>query len=116
MIAEPEVAWRPDADVIERAQLTRFLRQTGFPTWEEMYRWSVTDIAGFTGHVLQFLQVPFEVPPVSILDLSRGPEWPQWCLGGVLNIAAACLDRHPRERTAVLWEGEEGATSSLTYG
>src|SRR3954470_1429316 len=116
MSAEREVAWRPDADVVERAQLTRFLRQTGFHTYEDVYRWSVTDVAGFTEQVLRFLKIPFDVPPQRIVDLSRGPEWPQWCLGGSLNISAAALDPHPTDRPAVLWEGEEGSASSLSYG
>lgn len=109
-------AWVPDTETIQRAQLTRFLKQTGHATFEDMYRWSVSDVAGFTESVLGFLRIPFDDPYTQVLDLSAGPEWPQWCVGGSLNIAKACLDPHPDDRPAVIWEGEGGATRTLTYG
>ena len=54
-----------------------------------------------------------------MLDLSRGPAWPRWCVGGRLNIVHNCLDKWagtPTERApAIRWEGEEGAHGALTY-
>ena len=50
-----------------------------------------------------------------MLDLSDGLPWARWCIGGILNIAESCL-RHPPDQIAVIWEGEEGATRTLTYG
>src|SRR5436305_8327085 len=110
-----EYAWVPDAETIQRAQLTRFLRQTGHGSFAEMYRWSVSDVPGFTEEVLKFLDLRFDIPYTHVLDASAGPEWPRWCVGGYLNIASTCLDSHPGNRRAVIWEGEEGATRSLTY-
>jgi len=41
-----------------------------------------------------------------VLDTSQGVEWAKWFLGGKLNIAANCLDRHVgRNRIACIWEG-----------
>jgi len=44
----------------------------------------------------------------------------KWFKGATLNITESCLDRHlgtsVRDRTAILWEGESGATRKLTYG
>ena len=109
------IAWRPDSATVERAQLTRFLRQTGHADFQSMYRWSIDDIPGFTAEVLRFLNVPFTRPWTEIVDLTRGPEWPKWCVGAELNIFTACIDPHPPDRDAVMWEGEEGTTRSLTY-
>lgn len=109
------VVWQPDQATIGRAQLTRFLRQTGRSNFDDLYQWSITDIEGFTASVLRFLEIPFKRPYSSVLDASRGPAWPRWCVDGVMNISEACL-RHPSDRTALLWEGEEGITRSLTYG
>ncbi len=41
-----------------------------------------------------------------------------WFLGGTLNVAANCLDRHLHDRgdrVAVYWEGEPGDRRALTY-
>ncbi|MBC8166074.1 MAG: AMP-binding protein [Bryobacteraceae bacterium] len=110
-----EFAWSPDTATIERAQLTGFLKATGHRSFDEMYRWSVNYIGAFTKSVLEFLDIPFQRPYHDVLDLSQGPEWAKWCVGGDLNISIACLDVHPPDRLAVIWEGEEGITRALTY-
>ncbi len=47
------------------------------------------------------------------------PPHVQWFLGGTLNLAYNCLDRHldgPRaNKAAIIWEGETGETRTLTY-
>jgi acetyl-CoA synthetase len=110
------IVWNPDEATIRRAQLTRFLEFLGKPDFGTLYRSSVDDVAAFTEQLLLFLDIPFDRPYSKVLDLSRGPAWAQWCVEGTLNISKACLDRHPSERVAVIWEGEEGSSRSLTYG
>jgi acetyl-CoA synthetase len=105
----------PDSTTRERAQLTRFLRQTGSSSFEQLYQQSITDIPEFTRQVLRFLDVRFDKPYEQVLDLSGGIEWPRWCVGAELNISQTCL-RHDPARPAVIWEGEEGAVRALTYG
>jgi len=43
----------------------------------------------------------------------------KWFVGGKLNVAANCLDRHltgaRRNKAAIIWEGEPGDTRVLTY-
>jgi acetyl-CoA synthetase len=109
------IAWRPDSQTLERAQLTRFLRATSCGDFAELYRYSIEDIPNFTAKSLEFLDVRFRQPWTQVLDLSAGLPWARWCVGAVLNISDSCL-RHPPERAAVIWEGEEGATRSLSYG
>lgn len=110
-----EFAWTPSAEVIARAQLTRFLQQTQTGTFDEMHQRSVQDPAWFTSELLRFLDIRFRVPYTEVLRLDRGIEWPQWCVGGQMNIVESCL-RWPDDRPAVIWEGEEGLTRTLTYG
>ncbi|MEX2048220.1 MAG: acetate--CoA ligase [Gemmatimonadota bacterium] len=47
------------------------------------------------------------------------PPHAEWFVGGKLNAAHNCLDRHVRDgrgdRTAVLWEGEPGDARTYTY-
>lgn len=46
------------------------------------------------------------------------PPYDEWFVGGTLNLAVNCLDRHVAERgdtVAVLWEGEPGDRRELTY-
>jgi acetyl-CoA synthetase len=46
--------------------------------------------------------------------------WAKWFVGGRLNVAANCVDRHAasarRNKAAIIWEGEPGDTRVLTFG
>ena len=91
--ATNRIAWQPDESVKARAQLTRFLSFCGLESWEQLYRRSIEDIAWFHEHLLRFLDLRFDRPYAQIVDLSRGIEWPRWCVDGKLNITKSCLDR-----------------------
>ncbi len=53
-----------------------------------------------------------------VLDWSN-PPFAQWFVGGQLNVAENCLDRHVAagrgDRVAIHWEGEPGDTRTLSY-
>lgn len=95
------------------ARLSDFLRLSGHSSFDEMYRWSVRDVAGFTELVIRFLGIQFDRPFEQVLDVSRGIEWPLWCRGGEMNIAHSCL-RHAG--LAVIAENESGEAVQLSYG
>ncbi len=46
--------------------------------------------------------------------------WVKWFVGGKLNVAYNCVDRHARSarrnKAALVWEGEPGDSRVLTYG
>jgi acetyl-CoA synthetase len=111
-------AWQPSEEVKERAQLTKFMKFCGVDSFDALYRRSIEDVAAFTETVLNFLDIKFSPPYAQILDTSRGIEWSRWCVGGGLNISARCvdywLDKIP-DQPAVIWEGEEDATRTLSY-
>ena len=71
------IAWIPTSEVIERAQLTKFMRQVGVSTWEELYEFSIRDVEKFTEEVLKFLDIKFDPPYEKVLDTSDGIEIPQ---------------------------------------
>jgi acetyl-CoA synthetase len=114
-----EVAWRPDDTVRRRSRTGRLLAYCGLGSFEELHAWSVRDPAAFTELILRFLEVRFDRPFDSVLDLSRGLPWARWCVGGGLNITRTCLDRHEGTAAwrhhAVIWEGEEGTERAWTY-
>jgi acetyl-CoA synthetase len=114
-----EVAWKPSKEVIERAQLTRFMRQVGIYDFDAMMRRSTEDVEWFTDEVLKFLNIKFNPPYEKLMDTSKGIEWTRWCTGGGLNITEMCLDRwigtEVENQPAIIWEGEAGEVRSATY-
>ncbi|MEP6664027.1 MAG: AMP-binding protein, partial [Verrucomicrobiota bacterium] len=113
------VAWQPTPEIIERAQLTEFIRQVGAKDFADLYRKSIENVEWFTAEVLKFLDIKFEPKYEKLLDISDGIEWPHWCVGGGLNITEMCVDRwqtdEMRNQPAIIWEGEEGFSETLTH-
>jgi acetyl-CoA synthetase len=113
------VAWRPTAEIIEKAQLTKFIKQTNSRDFDDLYQKSIENVEWFTGEVLKFLDIKFEPKYEKLLDLSDGIQFPHWCVGGGLNITEICLDRwqtdEMKNQPAVIWEGEEGIVRELSY-
>ena len=115
-----EIAWHPTPEYRDRSRLRRFISRHDLADYDALLRRSIADPEWFWPAVLDDLGIEFYEPYTRILDLSRGPAWPKWCAGGVLNIVHNCLDKWvgtPTEaKAAVRFEGEEGVARTLTYG
>jgi len=111
-----DVAWRPDPAAAEASRLARFLRATGEPSLEALQRRAVDDPAWFWGAAADDIRVAWQRPPREVLDLSGGPAWARWWIGGAFDWARAAVDpRADRDRdgVAVTWEGEDGTVREL---
>jgi len=115
----PDIAWRPSAAYLERSRLLRFMGAVGVASYQDLLVWSVADPAHFWDAVLRDLDIEFYRPHTTTLDLSAGLPWPRWFVGGLYNYAHDAVDKRAigaaAERLAIRWEGEEGATRTLTY-
>jgi acetyl-CoA synthetase len=114
------VVWRPTPESVKRSHLQRFMRQHGIGFYAELQQRSTQDIAWFTDAVLKYLDIQFQVPYSQVVDLAPGIQRPRWCVGACLNIVFNCVDKWAARpetcsRKALIWEGEEGTTRSLTY-
>jgi acetyl-CoA synthetase len=113
------IVWSPSEDYVERANVTRFMRAHGIGSYEELVQRSREDIEWFWGAVVEDLGIEFYQPYRRVLDDSAGTPWAKWFVGGRINLAHNCVDRWAHrtpERPALVWEGEEGAVRTVTYG
>ncbi len=115
-----EIVWRPGPEQIERAHLTAFMRRHGIPDWQALMQRSTEDVAWFTEAVLEHLGIEFDRDYDKVVDLSRGIMWPEWCVGGRMNIVHNCLDKwmgtEAESRTALVFEGEDGKQRRMSFG
>ncbi len=114
------IVWKPNQDYIENARLTEFMRSYHIADFKELMQRSTRDVAWFTDAVLKFVDIQFYEPYQKVLDLSKGIAWPLWCVGGQMNIVHNCLDKYigtlTESQPALIWEGEDGTSHTLTYG
>lgn len=95
------------------------MQRLGFADLGEFLRFSRENPERFWDCMAREAGIEWFEPYTEVLDTSRGVEWSQWFLNGRVNIAWNCLDRHARgeaaQSSALIWEGEDGSTRTLTY-
>ena len=115
-----DVVWTPDPDVVADSNLRRFMDRHDLADLSALRTRAASDVAWFWEAVLDDLDIEFYDPYDQIVDLSGGIERPAWCVNGSMNIVHNLLDKWQgtpaEDRTALRWEGEDGATRTLTYG
>ncbi|MFN2114628.1 MAG: AMP-binding protein [Anaerolineae bacterium] len=114
-----EIVWCPTPDYVDPSHLKAFMREHGIKSFDELMERSTQDVPWFTDAVLRYLDVQFYEPYETVADFSNGIQWADWCVGGKMNIVHNCIDKYlgtaTKAKPAVVWEGEEGVTRTLTY-
>lgn len=115
-----DYTWYPTDDYLQNARVSRLIERFGVSGIDDLRRAAVGDIGSFWDAVVDDLGLPFSTPYQQVLDLSLGIEWPEWFVGGRLNVVDACVSRwandpHTAGRTAVIHEAEDGSVDSMTF-
>ncbi len=114
-----DIIWEPYGDYLENSNVRRFMDTHGIASYDELVGRSTSDVAWFWDAALKDLGVQWDQPYHTVLDESRGFPWARWFLGGKLNIARNCLERHASgphaDHPAVEWVSEGGERATTTY-
>jgi acetyl-CoA synthetase len=124
-----EPIWKPSAERIANANVTRLMRKLGFTVdpndaaavaaqARDFVRRSTENIEWFWQAALADMGVRWQRPYDRLLDTSRGNAWADWFIGGQLNIVDNCVDRHAETRgaaTALIAETEDGQVRRYSY-
>ena len=87
-----DVLWSPPADLADTTEIGRFMswlateRGRELGSYEELWRWSVSDLEGFWGSIVDFFAIRFSAPYERVLADRTMPGAP-WFEGGRLNYA-----------------------------
>ncbi len=111
--------WVPTASQIEGANVTAFMRALGVADYYGLLAYAKHDLAGFYERVIGQLDLQWDAPWTSVVDLSRGKPFATWFPGASYNAAANCLDRWIARglgaAEALVWEGEDGAQRTYSF-
>ncbi len=114
----PEFVWTPSEETLARANVVRLMRRHGYDDYWELQRRSQEELEWFWPAAIEDMGLEFSTPWKQVLDVSRGPEWATWFIGGKLNIAWNCVhrwaERRPDEVSAV-FAGEDGERREWTF-
>lgn len=118
-----DILWTPTAERAESstmADFERFLgdtRDLSFEDYNEMWRWSVSDLEAFWAAIWDFFEIRASVPYKRILA-SREMPGAEWCPGVMLNYTDQILkhaDGHENE-PAIISYSETAGRVELSWG
>lgn len=118
VLSDQPVVWIPGREHVKRSRALSFSREHGLDSWDALCARAAREPDWFWGAVCDHLGIVWSQQYSSVLDLSDGPEWPRWFVDGRMNYVSSAVDTYLDTRpddTAVVWEGEDGATIALTY-
>jgi acetoacetyl-CoA synthetase len=109
----PTLLWEPPAELVERAVMTRYMRERGLSTYEELWRWSVTNLDGFWGSIWEFFGVQGTYDQV--LSDRRMPG-AVWFPGAEVNYAEHLFRGKDPGATAIVHASELRELTELSWG
>jgi len=113
-------AYIPSRETIERSNVTHFMRAHGVASYRDLVQKAANEPEWFWGAVEREIGVKWVRPYDQVLDESKGPMYPQWFVGGKLNLGANLLDRWIEDgrgdEPAVRFEREDGKRGVWSYG
>jgi acetoacetyl-CoA synthetase len=121
----PTLLWEPPAEMVERAVMTRYMRERGFSTYDELWRWSVDDLDGFWGSIWDFFGVAGRYERVLGAREMPGAEWfpgaqvsyPEHLFQGKdANALAIVHASELREQAEVTWGELREQTARIAAG
>jgi acetoacetyl-CoA synthetase len=108
----PPILWRPPAALLERAEMGRFMRDRGFSSYEELWRWSVEDLDGFWGALWDRYDVGERG---DVVLASREMPGAQWFPGTRVNYAEYAFRGKADDALAIVGGGEGRADEEWTW-
>src|SRR4051794_14983919 len=95
------------------------MRRHGIDDFRTLLRRSQEEPEWFWAAAVEDMGLEFFEPWQRVVDLSRGPEWSTWFVGGKLNIAWNCVHRWAAgphaAAAAAAFRGEDGARRELSF-
>ena len=108
-------AWFPTKDKIEKTNIAAVMRELNLDSYEAFHSWSVHHREDFWRLMIERLGIQFRRKFSEVVDLSKGDEFPKWLVDAQLNIVESCFNA-PSDATAIVFQSEGSALSTMTYG
>jgi acetoacetyl-CoA synthetase len=118
---EAEALWTPPAEMVERSQLTRYMRWLAehrdlhFDTYGELWSWSVTEVEDFWMTIWEYFHVIADGDPTTVLE-ERVMPGANWFPGTRLNYAEHIFRGKDDDEVAVLYASELRQLTELRWG
>jgi acetoacetyl-CoA synthetase len=126
-VNDGELLWTPDPERVAQANITIFIswlrrvRGLDFDGYDDLWRWSVTDLDGFWQAIWDFNDIIASARPERVLDGLGGPGTPwfppelRWFPGARLNYAEHVFRNARTGEVALFYRSEGGPLRAMTW-
>ncbi len=112
-------AWHPSKDALDTTRIGRFMQHHEIGSVSELRARSAAEQDWFWQAIVDDMDLVFDQPYQSVFDLSKGAPWTDWFVGGQLNIARNCLERHAQgplaKKTCLVGHTETGERRTFSF-
>ena len=113
-MSENPILWEPGEERRKASAMYRFMREQGFESYEDLYRWSIDSSPEFWLAVCDFCDVRFAKPAARTLTHPDDIMNAGWFAGGELNYAEHLL-RYAGDRAALVFTAENGDRREVSF-
>jgi acetyl-CoA synthetase len=116
---EPD-RWIPPPGTVEARRVAYFMRTHGLTDYQSFLEQTVADPEWFYRAAFEDLGLEWPDRYHALYDDHEGVPFTHWFVGGRTNLAYLAVERWRtsgyRERMALVWEGDDGASLQLSFG
>jgi acetoacetyl-CoA synthetase len=111
---EGQLLWEPSEEMRGRSEMGRFIRERGFGSYDELWRWSVEDLEGFWGALWERFEVRASKPYERVLERREMPG-AKWFPGAELNYAEHVFRMARPAEPAIVHASESSSLEELSW-
>ncbi len=114
------IMWQPTEEQINNSQMMDYMQLVNqkfglsLKKYSQLYDWSIEKAEDFWGSFWEYSQIIHHSPYSQVVDDLGKMPGAKWFDGATLNFAENLL-RYRDDKIAILFQGEDGTQSSLTY-
>jgi acetyl-CoA synthetase len=108
----------PDKDFVAKSNVRVFMSKYGIRDLRELHNRSISDMNWFWKAIQTETDFKWFREYSEVVDVSKGPAWARWFVGGKCNIAYNAVDKHVKKmgtKPAYVHEDESGRKRTVTY-
>jgi acetoacetyl-CoA synthetase len=119
-VVEGKLLWEPPQSLIENSNMNKFrkwleeTRGISFQSYQDLWKWSTTNIEGFWSAIWHFYQIKAHTPYDEVL-IDRKMPGAQWFPGATINYAEHIFRQAVPEKPAIIYETEIRPLGELTW-
>ena len=119
-VTEGTLLWQPSAAVMENTNLRRYMtwleqqRGLAFQSYQDLWRWSVTDLEAFWESIWQYFEIEASRPYTRVLG-DRSMPGADWFAGAELNYTQHVFRNMNDDRPAMLYRAEDEPLREVTW-